>query len=99
MEISPLRVTEILRWLGMRKTLTMVSEDLASSPRQPLGEHTSWSQELKRFADGKKREATTEDEFWMRRLAAIELCMIHLARAFVMNPEVMVLQRPLVKYN
>merc|ERR1712025_296612 len=36
---------------------------------------------------------------WRKTISATERHSLHLARAFVMNPEVMVLQRPLHKYD
>lgn len=39
------------------------------------------------------------DLAWLDRLTSTEKCRVHLARALIMNPEVLVLQKPLSSYS
>mmetsp|Transcript_83221 Transcript_83221/g.178409 ORF Transcript_83221/g.178409 Transcript_83221/m.178409 type:complete len:576 (-) Transcript_83221:100-1827(-) len=47
--------------------------------------------------DGSQED--TMDPLWCQRLSNAQLAKLHLARAFIMNPEVLVLQRPLMHFN
>eukprot|EP00747_Dinoflagellata_sp_TGD_P069108 gnl/TRDRNA2_/TRDRNA2_155993_c0_seq2.p1 gnl/TRDRNA2_/TRDRNA2_155993_c0~~gnl/TRDRNA2_/TRDRNA2_155993_c0_seq2.p1 ORF type:complete len:279 (-),score=28.13 gnl/TRDRNA2_/TRDRNA2_155993_c0_seq2:13-849(-) len=60
-------------------------EDLAGEDMQMDGSHfASWSRHANR---------------WQEQLSYTEKAKVHLARALIMNPEVLVLQRPLHHYN
>lgn len=42
---------------------------------------------------------TTTNVAWMARLSATEHALVHIARAFVVNPEVLVIHRPTLRFN
>merc|ERR1712130_391745 len=101
MDFNPLRVLKILERLGMTTTIGMTKDHLARHPRQPLGlptpKYLDHLGERKFTVPAKVPDEL--DEFWMKRMTSTELQLIHLARALIMNPEVMVLQRPLLKFD
>jgi len=77
------RIEEILSRLKMTKTLELVSNELATSTRGSLSDVQIT------FADD------VPSSSWHDVLTYTEKVKIHLARALIMNPEVLVLQRPL----
>jgi len=90
-DADPRRVVDILVLLDMSYTQQVVALDL-----QQQGLLTN---ELRRKCDINKNAADTLREGddianWQERLSDSEIEKIHLARAFIMNPEVLVLQRP-----
>merc|ERR1712147_302659 len=89
--------------LAMKKTLHLIKPDLVLHPRQPLGENTPWMPEI--GLDGLEAllnshgQSRHEDSAWMKMLQYSEVQLLHLVRAFIMNPEVMVMQHPLRGFN
>ncbi|CAE7242184.1 Abcb7 [Symbiodinium necroappetens] len=82
-KVDPQRVRTILQMMGMKVTLGLIEEDLQKHAK---GESTQKAAESFRDA-------------WIGSMTYSEKVKIHLARAFIMNPEVMVLQRPLHHYD
>ncbi|CAE7530256.1 ABCB10, partial [Symbiodinium natans] len=77
------RVRNILERMQMKATLKLIASDVA---RHSKGEP---AQEL----------SESSGDSWMGSITYTEKVKLHLARAFIMNPEVMVLQRPLHHYD
>jgi len=108
-ELDVPRIISICDMLGMAKTLELIRQDLRYHPRQPLGEQPSWqpeagSPEFEKVLAGCPNILAAragclitemEDGSWIKRMSSTDLSLIHLARAFIMNAETMILQRPL----
>lgn len=93
---EPHRVVDILVYLEMSFVQQVVKSDL-----QQLGLLTP---ELSQKCDLNKIENDHlhgEDDVlrWRSRLTDSEVAKIHLARAFIMNPEVLILQRPFRRFS
>merc|ERR1712130_371741 len=110
LEVDINRMVKILMMLGMTKVVEKIKSDLWCHPRQPLGEKTHWqaATDSPTFENsinvdtsarcGGLKISEIEDSGWMKRMSSTDLNLIHHARAFNMNPEVMILQRPLRNY-
>ncbi|CAE6952725.1 phnC2 [Symbiodinium sp. CCMP2592] len=79
------RVRTILERMQMKATLKLISSDMARHSQRESAE----AQDLSK----------TSGESWLSSINYTEKVKLHLARAFIMNPEVMVLQRPLHHYD
>ncbi|CAE7197734.1 ssuB [Symbiodinium natans] len=84
--VVPKRIRKILEMMGMTATLKLIEEDLARVEREGR----------RKAGDTWSRPA---DSAWMESLTYTEKVKMCLARALIMNPEVMVLQRPLHHYD
>jgi len=90
-DADPQRVVEILEFLEMSYTEQVVAHDLnrlgllTNELRQKCAKRRSLADSLPDDHDPSK---------WFLRLSDSETHKLHLARAFIMNPEVLVLQRP-----
>lgn len=82
---NPQRVLEIIELLGMASIKPLVEQDIKI--RRPHEQQDTHNSEL---------EFSTE---WMEQLSKSEQTKVNLARAFIMNPEVLVLQHPLKHFN
>jgi len=101
-DVNPELIMITLQRLGATKLMEEVQEDL---------DHESQSMTDSVDAEDTndmlcRITCTNEDELcdrpdgsWKERLSYSERAKLHLARAILMNPEVMVLQRPLVHFN
>merc|ERR1712167_87778 len=92
--------------LGMKRTLELIKPDLHSHPRQPLGMHPSWmpssqSPEYTAILENNidENQKNQDSTVWTRQLTISELTLIHLARGFIMNPEVIIAHKPLRSFN
>ncbi|CAK9021666.1 unnamed protein product [Durusdinium trenchii] len=105
LSVDPARVRKILQLLQMKTTLQLITADLE---KQALLRETTGAS--KPVPDGESEEEESEQEEekdwdqenggnWHDELTYSEKVKIHLARALIMNPEVMVLQRPLHHYD
>mmetsp|Transcript_72169 Transcript_72169/g.168920 ORF Transcript_72169/g.168920 Transcript_72169/m.168920 type:complete len:800 (+) Transcript_72169:45-2444(+) len=85
--VDPARIRSILEMMDMKATLRLVEEQLTQLARGEFPDNSvkSWS--------------TANGGAWLDGLTYTEKVKIHLARAFIMNPEVLVLQRPLHHYD
>ncbi|OLQ00893.1 Aliphatic sulfonates import ATP-binding protein SsuB 2 [Symbiodinium microadriaticum] len=84
--VVPKRIRTILEMMGMQATLKLIEEDLdrvAREGRRAAGD--TWNR--------------PPDNKWMDGITYTEKVKINLARAMIMNPEVMVAQRPLHHYD
>jgi ABC-type uncharacterized transport system fused permease/ATPase subunit len=97
-DADPLRVVEILKLLGLKHTLQVVAKDLE---RLEL-----LTDELKLHCedeDSKCEHSALPDgddaRHWQHRLTHSEIAKIHLVRAFIANPEVLILQRPYRQFS
>jgi ABC-type ATPase involved in cell division len=93
---DPSRVLDICHQLEMSFTQQVLKKDL-----ERMGMLTP---ELCRKCDVNKTAADSlldheDGTKWQHRLTDSEIAKIHLARAFVMNPEVLVLQRPFRRFS
>eukprot|EP00439_Symbiodinium_sp_Y106_P027438 s439_g3.t1 len=79
------RVRTILERMQMKATLKLISSDMARHSQRESAEAHDLSK--------------TSGESWLSSINYTEKVKLHLARAFIMNPEVMVLQRPLHHYD
>jgi len=77
------RIKQVLERLNMQQTLTMVEAEVQKA-KDRKGGPPAWQEEGGR---------------WQHSLNYVEKAKIHLARALIMNPEVLVLHRPLVHYD
>ena len=84
--VEPMRIRKILEMMGMKATLRLVEEDLVRVEREGR----------RKAGDAWSRPT---DNSWMESVTYTEKVKLCLARALIMNPEVMVLQRPLHHYN
>eukprot|EP00928_Gymnodinium_smaydae_P029802 TRINITY_DN22345_c0_g1_i1.p1 TRINITY_DN22345_c0_g1~~TRINITY_DN22345_c0_g1_i1.p1 ORF type:complete len:923 (+),score=178.65 TRINITY_DN22345_c0_g1_i1:62-2770(+) len=97
---NPARVLDILKLLGMSRTLDLVQTELKEEAKQDAQENGSQNDE-----DADLEAACGEEEGedgvekWQDTLNYVEIAKIHLARALIVNPEVLVLQRPLIHYD
>jgi len=84
--VVPKRIRTILEMMGMQATLKLIEEDLDRVTRE-----------------GRRAAGDTwnrpPDNKWMDGITYTEKVKINLARAMIMNPEVMVAQRPLHHYD
>jgi ABC-type multidrug transport system fused ATPase/permease subunit len=83
-DADPERVLKILEWLRAPYIQSLVEADLRE--RKP--------HEYQDRRCGIFFHATDEGAQWIKRLSRSEQAKVHLARAFIMNPEVMVCQHP-----
>lgn len=82
------RVRLILEMMEMKATLSLIEEDLLRHAKGAEGEESP------------KNSSTYEDAgTWLDGLTYTEKVKLHLSRALIMNPEVIVLQRPLHHYD
>lgn len=79
------RVRHILELMEMHHTLELIEDDLAKH--------------LKHEAEEEQPGTYEEAGAWLDLLTYTEKVKMHLARALIMNPEVLVLQRPLHHYD
>lgn len=79
-----LRAQEVLRLFGDEHLATQLGKELAK---------------VKRPAEGEEEEEEEEPSgMWQEKLTSLDRAIVHLARAFLMNPEILVLQRPLSNF-
>jgi ABC-type multidrug transport system fused ATPase/permease subunit len=88
---DPERVKNILDDLGMTRTKSTVVNDLKTAGK--AGGSDGGSDD-----DCPEREKESEAD-WQKALNYVEVAKIHLARALVVNSEILVLQRPLIHYD
>lgn len=85
-QVEPSRVRQILERMQMRVTLNLIEEELHEAARGTL-DRKDW------------RKQEDGASLWLESLTYTEKVKLHLARALLMNPEVMVLHRPLHHYD
>lgn len=90
--VDPDLVKKIITNLGMEKVLEMATEGLAKKGDNACKEASSESSK----GEGEE-EIQAED--WGKKLNYVEIAKIHLARALIVNPEVLILQRPLIHFD
>jgi len=102
--VDPERVRTILTKLEMSATLEMIEPDLQK--QATLRESTksvvaegSEDEESEDEEEIDMSKSQDDNESWSEALTYSEKVKIHLARALIMNPEVLVLQRPLHHYD
>lgn len=107
---TPSRVKAICEELGMPQTLEMIRKELGALCATETGRSrtdTGWDNfhndqpdiAEDNEEDDKQSDDDSDEENWQERLSSTEIAKIHLARALIMNPEVMVLHRPLYSYD
>jgi hypothetical protein len=96
--VNPFRVENILKDLNMEKVLALCAADLDQRKRsfQP---NVSETGEVDAEHSDQKQVEHVRKENPLEKLTSSQIALIHLARAFVMNPEVMVLHRPFMHYH
>jgi len=99
----PDRVRAICKELHMPQTLELMEKDLIAlkknSPKM-FGTGDNGDEEDDEEDEGDEDEdGGEEDDSWQEKLSSTEMSKIHLARALIMNPEVLVLHRPLSNYD
>jgi len=82
-DINPKRIAKLLDCLDLKRVLELVSDDLS---KVLLGEPLP-------------EEPFDPDMGWQKRLTQSEIVRMHLARALIMNPEVIVCHRPLSMFT
>lgn len=82
------RVRLILEMMEMKATLSLIEEDLLRHAKGADGEESP-----------KNSNTYEEAGTWLDGLTYTEKVKLHLSRALIMNPEVIVLQRPLHHYD
>eukprot|EP00746_Dinoflagellata_sp_MGD_P082955 gnl/MRDRNA2_/MRDRNA2_32985_c0_seq1.p1 gnl/MRDRNA2_/MRDRNA2_32985_c0~~gnl/MRDRNA2_/MRDRNA2_32985_c0_seq1.p1 ORF type:complete len:588 (+),score=99.87 gnl/MRDRNA2_/MRDRNA2_32985_c0_seq1:120-1766(+) len=101
-------VRNILKELEMPKMLEIVDEHVAGLANRHGGDMSArslLSEDINEDINGHEEEETLKDEHhkfhhgWQEPLTYTEKVKTHIARAFIMNPEVMVLQRPLYHFG
>eukprot|EP00913_Durusdinium_trenchii_P029996 g28109.t1 len=92
LSVDPARVRKILQLLQMKTTLQLITADLEKQALLLCRQEESEQEEEK---DWDQENGGN----WHDELTYSEKVKIHLARALIMNPEVMVLQRPLHHYD
>lgn len=85
-------VKNILQELQTKQIIDMASDDL---------KHRDDADHGTAISDGSS--AIGEEELqandWGKRLNSVEIAKLHLARALIVNPEVMIMQRPLIHFD
>jgi len=94
---KPERIKAILEHLQMPQTLAMVDQELMDLGR--TGNYKPGSLEEEPEYPMNLFQCRTESYVGILALPHSEKAKIHLARALIMNPEVLVLQRPLSNFN
>jgi len=103
-DADPVRIRSILEKLQMWSTLDMIREDLAhlqqgmeglAPPEASLATETSMDTSMDSEFEPEQDDSSG---YWRQAASYTESVKIHLARAFIMNPEVLVLQRPLYHF-
>jgi len=93
-------VNKILQKFGMETTLAILKE---TSEHYQGEKHTykiDVSDSDTEVTEKSEDDEPAEDTFlWQRRPMYTEKSKIHLARAFIMNPEIMILQRPMHHFS
>jgi len=102
------RIKQILARLDAQKLLREMEKQLETAKERysPMGSERS-SFEADEFdepwlpccAAEEPCEEIPEDGAWQGKISYSEKAKLHIARALIMNPEVMVLQRPLAHFN
>jgi len=82
------RVRTICEMMEMKQTISLIEEDLLRHANKETGSDSP-----------KNTNAFEEAGAWLDGLTYTEKVKLHLARALIMNPEVIVLQRPLHHYD
>lgn len=94
---SPERVRRIMEKLKLEQAIEVFDEiqgpALSAEPKGPGDPiQVGWK--------GPPRGRAREEELkWMTRLSATEHSLIHLARALIVNPEVLIAHRPMIRFN
>lgn len=89
---DPDLVKKIMTELGMNKVMDMAEEAWARKGNNACNEASSESSK-----GGGEDEIPAEN--WGKKLNYVEIAKIHLARALIVNPEVLILQRPLIHFD
>lgn len=99
--VDPDRVRKILTELKMKATLRLIENDLTSHSKAKLTASTDASESTSDSDDEVDKTWQQEEDAgaWQESLTYTEKVKLHLARALIMNPEVLVLQRPLHHYD
>lgn len=94
---SPQRVRNILKAMEMTLTLKLVDKELKTKH----GDKTKHKcEKVESDCSGDSDTSVSEGVAdWQETLNYIEIAKIHLARAFIVNPDVLVLQRPFVHFG
>jgi len=88
---DPALVKTICEALIMDKTLKLLKDELEG--QSPDGDDDDSTEESTDNFNVKARSS------WLRELSYTEKAKMHLARALIVNPEMLVLQRPLIHYD
>lgn len=100
--VDPERIKMILNMLEMKTTLDLIQKDLEKQAELRAGHKPADDSEAEESEDEEETDMNKskgDDETWHESLTYSEKVKIHLARALIMNPEVLVLQRPLHHYD
>lgn len=94
---DPQRVRLILTQIGLAHLIDIINDELDEAQRANGDGQHSHDEE----SHGHHEDEGEEDELpaWMKSRTTTELALIHLARAFIVNPEVLIMQRPLIHFN
>jgi len=107
---NPFRVESLLKELKMDVILAMCTEDLAKRKLEFAGKlptskagnskepHHHTTEEDKEDLDHAHHDHKDQAAMALDKLRATQKACIHLARAFIMNPELLVLHRPFMYY-
>jgi len=92
--IDPDRVRKILKELKMKATLRLVENDLLTHPKAKPAASVDASETTSDSDDEVEKTWQQEEDAaaWQSSLTYTEKVKLHLARALIMNPEVLVLQ-------
>jgi ABC-type multidrug transport system fused ATPase/permease subunit len=91
---NPHRVEQILQHLNLKAVLHMCADDLEKRKKEYDTKVDAGEEE-----NEEEEEEKVEKENHMDKLRESERAYIHLARAFVMNPEVIVAHRPFANFH
>jgi ABC-type nitrate/sulfonate/bicarbonate transport system ATPase subunit len=94
---NPYRVEKILKHFGLTQVLAMCADDLQKRKKQFDKNQTRESGVVN--DDEEEEGEKVEKENPMDKLRESEKAWIHLARGFVMNPEVIVMHRPFANFH
>eukprot|EP00930_Biecheleria_cincta_P059241 TRINITY_DN44996_c0_g1_i1.p1 TRINITY_DN44996_c0_g1~~TRINITY_DN44996_c0_g1_i1.p1 ORF type:complete len:848 (+),score=128.43 TRINITY_DN44996_c0_g1_i1:286-2544(+) len=99
--VDPDRIQKILKELKMKATLNLIENDLRTHPKAKLAACADASESCSHSEDEMEKVWQQEEDpgAWQESLTYTEKVKLHLARALIMNPEVLVLQRPLHHYD
>ncbi|CAE6921301.1 lolD [Symbiodinium natans] len=96
--VDPRRVRRICERLKMKVTLELIKDDLEKQEKLRGSPSNADEEDSEEEEEGEK-DFRGAGSAWQESLTYSEKVKLHLARALIMNPEVLVLQRPLHHYD